>query len=110
MVTDQRKNARATFKTEIWLGQDGIFTRTALFLKDLSEGGAFVETTQLFPVGTILNFRFKLPTVTQPISCSVSVRNHRNGTGLGVQFLDISSDDRLRLHSFLTTWVFTSAV
>src|SRR5437773_2007570 len=56
----RRKHPRASLQTEIWLGQDGIFTRTTETLRDLSEGGAFVETGQRFPVGSILNLRFKL--------------------------------------------------
>jgi len=97
----RRKHPRASLQTEIWLGQDGIFTRTTETLRDLSEGGAFVETGQRFPVGSILNLRFKLLGTSHPISCTVSVRNLRGGSGLGVEFLDISTDDRQQVRLFV---------
>jgi c-di-GMP-binding flagellar brake protein YcgR len=97
----QRKHPRASIQTEIWLGQDGIFTRSPETLRDLSEGGAFVETKQRFPVGDILHLRFQLPGASSLISCSVCVRNLRGGTGLGVEFLDISPDDRQQIRNFV---------
>ena len=100
-MEEKRKYPRTYLQTEIWLGQDGIFTRTPVMLRDLSEGGAFVETEQRFPIGSILNLRFKLPAASHLISCTVSVRNLRGGAGLGVEFLDISPEDRQQVRFFV---------
>ncbi len=100
-MEERRKYPRASLQTEIWIGQDGIFTRSPETLRDLSEGGAFIETSQRFPVGSILNLRLKLPGSSYLISCSVCVRNLRGGRGLGVEFLDISSEDRQRVRLFV---------
>jgi len=100
-MEQRRKYLRTSIQTEIWLGQDGIFTRTPETLRDLSEGGAFVETEQRFPIGSILNLRFKLPRTNDLISCTVSVRNLRGGTGLGVEFLDLSAEDREQIRCFV---------
>ena len=104
-LMEMRRHTRATLKTEIWLGQDGIFTQTSETLRELSEGGAFLETSQRFSVGTILHLRFKLPGSSRLISCTVCVRNLRDGSGLGVQFLDISPDDKNLVSCFIENQV-----
>jgi hypothetical protein len=101
LLIDQRKHLRRSLRSEVWLGQDGIFTRTHELLRDLSEGGAFVETSQQFAIGSILNLQFTLPGVRRPISATVSVRNLRGGSGLGVQFLDLSPEDQRVVSAFL---------
>ncbi len=99
---EQRKYRRTTIQTEIWIGQDGIFTRTPETLRDLSEGGAFVETSQRFAVGSVLNLRFKLPGTHRLIGSTVAVRNLRGNSGLGVEFLDISPCDREEIRWFVS--------
>lgn len=87
--------------TEIWLGQDGIFTRTNETLTDLSESGAFIETNQRYPTGAILSLRFRLPGAPDFISCAVIIRHTKGGTGLGVEFLDLMLEDRQQIKTFL---------
>src|SRR4051794_2260282 len=96
-----RKHPRASLRTELWIGQDGIFTRTDEFLKDLSVGGACVATHQVFDVGEILNLRFKMPAVKNMVTCTAIIRNVQHGSGLGVQFLDLSSDSRRYVQEFV---------
>jgi hypothetical protein len=100
-MNERRRSVRTAIETEIWIGQDGIFTRSPERLLDLSEGGAFIETRQRFAVGTILSLGFNLPAVSQRISCSVSVRSLRDAAGLGVEFLDMAPEDRQRLRAFI---------
>ncbi len=102
-MNEKRTSPRVSLHTEIWLGQDGIFTKTRRTLRDLSEGGAFIETADGSPIGGVLSLRFMLPGVRDLISCAVAVRNVRNdGAGLGVQFLDISRDDRRLVGAFVS--------
>ena len=103
-MNEHRTHPRVVLHTKIWLGQDGIFTRAQGTLPaNVSEGGAFVETAEGFPIGTVLNLRFMLPGVGHPISCAAAVRNLRHGgTGLGVQFLDMSQDDRHLIGTFVS--------
>lgn len=100
-MIEKRTHPRVALRTEIWLGQDGIFTKSQRTLRDLSEGGAFIETNEGFPIGSVLSLRFMLPGALALISCAVSVRNSRNGEGLGVQFLDISQNDRVLVGAFV---------
>ncbi len=90
---DHRKHPRMNLRTELWIGQDGIFTRTNEYLRDLSVGGAFVQSEQVYPIGTILNLRFKLPVAPTMISCSGVVQKIHLGVGYAVQFLDISREN-----------------
>jgi hypothetical protein len=90
---DHRRHPRTSLRTELWVGQDGIFTRTNECLRELSISGAFVETEHVYPAGTILNLRFKLPVAPNMISCSGVVQKIRLGLGYGVQFLDLSREN-----------------
>src|SRR5438128_1074506 len=45
-MAEKRRHVRASLQTEVWLGQDGIFTHTSETLRDLSESGAFIEASQ----------------------------------------------------------------
>lgn len=83
-MDERRRHQRFSLLTEIWLGQDGIFTRTSETLTDLSESGAFIETSQRYPTGAILSLRFRLPGTPDFISGTVIIRHTRGGTGLGV--------------------------
>ena len=101
MYEHLRKHPRVGLKTELWIGQDGIFTRTDETLRDLSVGGAFVQSRQVFPVGSILSFRFKVPTTINLISCTGIVRNMDLGNGIGVQFLDLSGESLRQVERFV---------
>ncbi len=101
MFQERRKHPRVSLRTELWIGQDGIFTRTDETLRDLSIGGAFVESRQVFPVGSILSFRFKVPNATSLISCTAIVRNMDVGNGLGVQFLDLAGESLRQIEQFV---------
>jgi len=90
---EHRKQPRTNIRTELWIGQDGIFTRKNELLRDLSVGGAFVQSEEHHPVGTILCLRFKLPIAPNMISCSAIVRKIHDGEGYGVQFLDLSREN-----------------
>jgi hypothetical protein len=96
-----RDHLRASVRTEIWLGHDGIFTRTPGELRDLSVGGACVQTSQRFAIGSLLNMRFQLPQSPGFVSGTVAVRNFRADAGMGVQFVDLSDDDRRRISGFI---------
>jgi PilZ domain len=90
---DGRRHPRMNLRTELWIGQDGIFTRTNEFLRDLSVGGAFVQSEQVHAPGTILSFRFKLPIAPNMVSCSGIVGKIHLGEGYSIQFLDMSREN-----------------
>ena len=96
---ERRAYPRATFYTEVWLGQDGVFTRTNDRLSNVSLGGAFIETPQGYAVGSILSLRFALS--SSFVTATAIVRNARLGEGIGVEFLDLSPENSERLEAFI---------
>jgi hypothetical protein len=59
----------------------------------------FIATVQGFPAGAIVGLRFALGSIS--INSKVIVRNVYPGQGIGVQFLDLSPEDRNRLQAFI---------
>jgi hypothetical protein len=98
---EMRRQPRVAFSEEIWMGQDGIFSRTGGYIRNISTSGVFVETTQSFANGSVVNLRFSLGESKNLVSCSAIVRNVRPGEGLGVEFLDLSSESRGRIATFV---------
>lgn len=92
--TELRKYPRVSLKTELWIGQDGIFTHTDECLRDLSVGGAFVQSRQVYPIGSLISLRFRVPGSTALAACTAIVRNMQFGDGFGVEFLDLGGESR----------------
>jgi PilZ domain len=101
MYDHLRQHRRVSLRTDLWIGQEGIYTRTDEFLQDLSVGGAFVDSRQIFPVGSMLSLRFKLPNITNFISCTAAVRNMEAGSGFGIEFLDLSLENRRHVAEYV---------
>jgi uncharacterized protein (TIGR02266 family) len=72
-------------------------------IRDLSEGGVFVDTPNPLPAGTPVSFSF----VLQPISKNTIlgkglVRWCEDEAGMGIQFLAMSDEDRGLIRRFVT--------
>lgn len=98
---EKRKYPRCSLNTEIWIGQDGIFTRMNERLDNLSVGGAFVESQQVYSVGSVLSLRFKLPASSNFITSLAIVRNVQPSRGFGLEFLDISAENRSQIEAYI---------
>lgn len=87
------------------------------FTRDLSEGGIFIATRRPQPAGTRLRFQFTLPDSDEPIVALGEVQwvtppqtppstipfgpePSRIPTGMGLRFLDISTEDLARIRAF----------
>jgi hypothetical protein len=66
---------------------------------DLSQGGCFVEMPIPLPRGTRIKLGLWLGDLK--LHADAVVNNSRPGFGIGIQFLDISEEDRQRLKDFL---------
>ncbi|MDP6581969.1 MAG: PilZ domain-containing protein [Vicinamibacterales bacterium] len=97
-MEENRAHKRVSIHTEVWRGEDGIFSKGNERLTDLSVGGAFIQGAGS-TIGGILNLRFELPG-TGFITCTAIAR-HTRGGGLGVEFLDLSPDNLERLAAFV---------
>lgn len=79
------------------------------FAEDISEGGLFVATFNLQPIGTDIELTFALPDGTE-FTVHAVVRwlrdphdNHHDECrpGMGVQFTDLSHEVREAIHAFI---------
>ena len=100
-MMEQRRHPRLGYGREVWIGQDGIFSRTNERVTNISVGGVFIETAQNFSKGAVLSVRFKIGDTKDIISCAAIVRNSRPGAGLGVEFLDLSPEARSQLEALI---------
>ena len=98
-MIENRIHRRVSIHTEVWRGEDGIFTRGNERMADLSVGGAFIQGAGT-TTGSILSLRFRLPGGNDFITCTAIAR-HTRGGGLGVEFLDLSPDCLERLTAFV---------
>lgn len=77
---------------------------------NMSDGGLFVATHNVVPVGTTLALHMELPFENEPILAIAEVRWTRAFTnqddvppGLGLQFVEISTSALAKIHRFVGT-------
>lgn len=103
---EKRKNKRVTFSSIISMeSEDNLYTGVS---QDISTGGIFVVTDRLLPLGTKILVEFIIPPNDRKIKICGEVRwlresNNKSDTdpGMGLQFVDLSEEDRQALESFI---------
>lgn len=103
---EKRKNKRVTFSSIISMeSEDNLYTGVS---QDISTGGIFVVTDRLLPLGTKILVEFIIPPHDRKIKICGEVRwlresNNKSDTdpGMGLQFVDLSEEDRQALESFI---------
>lgn len=94
---ERRKNKRVHFIKEIEVVGVGIRR-----CSDLSVGGMYLDTHEHFPMGTQLHLRFKLHDADpQPIEIQARVLYVHNGVGIGLGFIDLKPEDRVKVLKFI---------
>ncbi|HEY7817411.1 MAG TPA: PilZ domain-containing protein [Vicinamibacteria bacterium] len=96
---ERRKSQRVLFCNEIEVV--GYGPRRS---SDVSAGGMFLETIAAFPKDTVLELKFKLAeSDSAPIAVHARVLYVANGIGVGLEFMDLTPEDRGRIERFLPT-------
>jgi len=93
-----RRSGRVQTTCEISYRSDDAFVQE--FSEDISEGGTFVRTERLLPIGTALECRLKPPGYLLGIKVSARVTWHREQgqpRGMGLQFVFSSASQRRKL-------------
>ena len=98
--------ARVPLHTQVDFSSDSnVFTG---FSTNLSEGGVFVATLDLLPVGTPVDLTFTLPgnkrvTVKGEVRWTREIDDRMPDVfpGVGVRFMDLTSDATAALHRFV---------
>ena len=85
--------------SEVWQGQIGLSTPVAGVVTVLGAGGAFLEVSESFDVGSHVGLRFNLPGTTDEIVCGGVVKDNVPGRGIGVEFTQLAPIDRERLRA-----------
>ena len=86
---ERRQFPRVRLATQVE-SQDAVMLT---FSRDVSQGGMFIESTSPLPTGSILTLRFNLDDQTNIVAKAVVTYQVRK-FGMGVQFLDLTPDNR----------------
>ena len=69
---------------------------------DISPQGMFINTPQPLPEGAVLKVRFRLRHVKVEVRTRAEVRYSLPGVGVGVEFIDITPEDRQAIEEELS--------
>ena len=70
-------------------------------LRDISQTGAFIEDPRTLPCGRTLRLLIRLGADSRAITVWAMIRRVEEGKGMGVEFVQISPNDRAALQAFL---------
>lgn len=104
----RRESPRILIEVAVdWRSEHNFYTGLT---QNISEGGLFVATNQLKPIGSRIQVRFSLPGIATPIAVETEVRWVREATalkkieggqGMGLRFLDLPPEAAAAVRSFL---------
>jgi len=101
---DRRRSERADLIVRVdYATIDELFSE---FTRDINEGGLFIETEKPRTIGTEVTMRFNLPGRADAIETigrvvRISSGDAHSPPGMGIEFDDLSSDDRARINSLI---------
>lgn len=98
MDDNRRKFARIYLDSKVKVVFRGTEQRNQLLLQNISEGGLFLTSDQLKPIGTKLHFEFRVQDGGETISGFGIVRwvesDPLKRKGMGIQFVDINPEGK----------------
>jgi hypothetical protein len=97
--TEKRRSPRYKCEGSLEMCPEGSESRTWATCTDVSMHGCYVEATTTYPVGT--NLRMKLQANGSQVQSKGCVRVTYPNLGMGIAFVEMSEEDRLRLRTFL---------
>jgi CRP/FNR family cyclic AMP-dependent transcriptional regulator len=108
----RRTEERASAKIRITFKRASDFFRA--YIGNLGTGGLFIKTTQMVPVGSIMNLEFNLPDSDHLIQAKGKVvwarpqeqSDEKKPPGLGIQFVEMGAKDTTLLNTYIKTFKF----
>jgi hypothetical protein len=91
MRGDQRYYAHLS---ELSYVHEGHFEEVPIRPPDISAQGMFIQAMHHFAEGTVLKVRFRLARSHHQVHARAEVRYCLPGVGIGVEFIEISAEDR----------------
>jgi PilZ domain len=95
----KRRYARIATPKGIWVAWQTPDAQGVSRVRDLNVGGLFIATPTPAPVGATLSLLFSVP--EGEIRSRSRVRNVKPGEGMGVEFTDMTLQDRTRLETLI---------
>lgn len=119
LAEDRRRHARYALSLAVTMQGDNNFY--VGLSEDISEGGLFIATFYLLPIGTPVELSFTLPNTDEPITASGTVQwlrgpdaiassenifgaggdPHGVAPGIGIQFHDLDAAERTTIRNFM---------
>jgi len=96
---ENRRTARVAVSRGLWVAWQSDGPRHVSRVRDLSAGGAFIQTPLALPMGAAIEMLFALPEGETRIEGVVRYADGK--TGAGVEFTAMGSSDRARLNALL---------
>ena len=106
-MDNQRRfpRARVSFDSYVWVESPGGPTHSGGRFIVLGAGGACLEVDKPFSTSHLLDLWFTLPETRDMISSHAIVRSAVVGKGVGVEFLDISPQQRARVSACVQRYI-----
>lgn len=89
-----RQHPRLQHYRDLSLVYEGYSEEISIRAPDLSVQGMFINTTRHFPEGAVLKVTFRLARSGYEVHTRAEVRYCLEGVGVGVEFFEISPEDR----------------
>lgn len=102
--TPARQFARATTHTDLTIAYEGYSEEIPTRVPDISPQGMFINTPRTFAEGTVLKVSFRLTGSGRVIYTRAEVRFCLAGVGVGVEFVEITQEDRDAIATELAIW------
>jgi PilZ domain len=96
---ENRRTARVAVSKGLWVAWQADGPRNVSRVRDLSAGGAFIQTTIPVAIGTSLEMLFALPEGETRVDGIVRYADGKNG--IGVEFTTMGEGDRARMQQLL---------
>ena len=96
---DQRYYAHFS---ELSFVYEGKFEEVPIRPPDISAQGMFIQTPKHFAEGAVLKVRFRLARSGHEVQARSEVRYCLPGVGVGVEFIEISDEDRAAIQNELS--------
>lgn len=98
-VIIDRQRERYSYLQDLTVKYEGRTEKIMVRTPDISPSGMFINTSQLFPEGAILQISFLLPKTQARVKSRCEVRFALPGVGVGVEFVDISPEDQRAINN-----------
>ena len=108
-MSEQAKRTVPRAPLEIRVEYEHLNALVSDYTKNLSKGGAFIETSDPLPIGTKCYFTLTVPAINDPLRLVAEVKHHNpleDSSGMGIGFVFSSKDEAAAFHTVLDKIMF----